>query len=387
MKNLLNHLLCFILPLFYRPKKDLVIFTFDTNNIKFNSKVLFEYSLKEKLLNVRYIINSDQLRKSLTKKYGDHFITTKKIKDIIKISNAKVWITDGGFPLKTPFGHKKRTLINLWHGIPLKKIGIMGYSGLSKVRVYLTLKMFSKHYSLLSSTSSNLSSIYSKSFLINKDKIKPLGQPRNDALFQSNSTINEYIQDYPEYNKAILYAPTWRKGLYGDEWIGEDTKFFPFTDFDQNKLEEYLERNKILLCLRPHHLQKIEIKNSTWIKDFSSNICNEIMDIIGKFDLLITDYSSIYFDFLILNKPVLFLPYDLDLYEKNVGLNFDYQTVTPGPKPANQSEFIHEISTLLSEKEYFQLERMKTNKFFNEVQYDNCQRIHDFIITNLKNKI
>ncbi|MDC9620347.1 CDP-glycerol glycerophosphotransferase family protein [Xenorhabdus sp. XENO-7] len=383
MKKIFNYLFCFTFPLLFRPKKELAIFTFDKNNFKFNTKALFEYTLKENVLDVKYIINNDKLREGLTKKYGNKFITTKKIRDIIQISSAKIWITDGGFPLKTPFGHKNRILINLWHGIPLKKIGIMGYSGLSKLRIFLTLKMFAKHYTLFSSTSPNLSSIYSKSFLINKDKIKSLGQPRNDALFEKNNSISDYISDLPEYKKVILYAPTWRAGIYGDDWVGEDTKFFPFQNFKQNELEKYLEKNKILLCLRPHHLQKTEIKNSKWIKDFSSNTCNEIMEVIGEFDLLITDYSSIYFDFLILNKPILFLPYDLKLYEKNVGLNFDYQSVTPGPKPTNQNEFIFEISKLLSEKDYFRLERNNVNDSFNTVKHGNCQRIHEFIIKNL----
>ncbi|WP_323835312.1 CDP-glycerol glycerophosphotransferase family protein [Photorhabdus africana] len=383
MKHLFNYLFCFFLPLLYRPKKELIIFTFDKNNIKFNSKALFEYSLKENTIDVKYIINNDKLRKELIQKYGDKFITTKKIKDIIIISNAKVWVTDGGFPLKTPFGHKTRILINLWHGIPLKKIGIMGYSGLSKLRMFLTLKMFSRHYNLFSSTSSNLSSVYSKSFLITKERIKPLGQPRNDALFENHHLISDYIADLPKYKKAILYAPTWRAGIYGDDWIGEDTKFFPFSDFNQDELEEYLEKNRILLCLRPHHLQSIEIKNSNWVRDFSSDVCNEVMDVIADFDLLITDYSSIYFDFLILNKPILFLPYDLELYENNVGLNFDYQTVTPRPKPTNQNEFISEISKLLYTETYYKTERHKVNSYFNEVKYGSCQRIHNFIIEHL----
>ncbi|WP_174888352.1 CDP-glycerol glycerophosphotransferase family protein [Candidatus Williamhamiltonella defendens] len=383
MKYLFNYIFCFFLPLLYRPKKKLVIFTFDKNNIKFNSKALFEYSLKKNIFDVRYIINDDKLRKKLILKYGDKFLTTKKIKDIIIISNAKVWVTDGSFPLKTPFGHKIRILINLWHGIPLKKVGIMGHSGLQKLRIFLTLKMFAKHYNLFSTTSSNLSSIYSKSFLINDKKIKPFGQPRNDSLFVSHYSINDYISDLPKYERIILYAPTWRVGLYGNDWVGEDTKFFPFSDFNQDILEEYLKKNNILLCLRPHHLQKIEIKNSEWIKNFSSDVCNEVMDVIAKFDLLVTDYSSIYFDFLILNKPVLFLPYDLKLYENNVGLNFDYQNVTPGPKPTSQSEFIYEISKLLDDESYYKTERHKTNNFFNEIKYGSCQKIHKFIIENL----
>ena len=378
MSKILKIIAGFFVPLFIKPENNIIIFTFDRDSFKFNTKALFEYALDKQQYKVKYIINNDILRNELKNEYGDHFITTNSYRDIKIISSARCWITDGGFPLKTPFNHKNRLLINLWHGIPLKKVGLQGYSGFGWLRVYLTLKMFSKNYSLFSSTSENLKSIYKDSFLIDESIIKTLGQPRNDYLFNSSKKIEDFI-DAGIYNKVILYAPTWRSGIYGDDWEGEDTKFFPFNDFEQKKLEQYLEYNQILLCLRPHHLQKSEIENSKWIKDFSSDICNEVMDVINQFDLVITDYSSIYFDFLILNKPVLFLPYDLEEYINNVGLNFNFDKVTPGPKPKNQVEFIEEINKLLFDNEYYNEERIEVNKYFNQVSSGNCKRIYDFI--------
>ncbi|MEM8232073.1 CDP-glycerol glycerophosphotransferase family protein, partial [Morganella morganii] len=132
---------------------NIAIFSFDKNNFKFNSRSLFEYIIdnKKEDFEIKYIINDDAKRNDLIKEYGDYFITTKYKEDIKLISQAKIWITDGGFPLKTPFNHKNRILVNLWHGIPLKKVGLMGYSGINKLRVALTLKMFARHYTLFSS--------------------------------------------------------------------------------------------------------------------------------------------------------------------------------------------------------------------------------------------
>lgn len=110
------------------------------------------------------------------------------------------------------------------------------------------------------------------------------------------------------------------------------------------------------------------------------------MDVLSNFDLLITDYSSIYFDFLILEKPVLFLPYDLILYEKSVGLNFEYNAITPGPKPKKQSEFIKEIYKLLNDNSYYLKERKFTNKYFNQTVKGSSQKIYSFILRKLKEK-
>ncbi|KJG60435.1 hypothetical protein UA42_15725 [Photobacterium kishitanii] len=108
------------------------------------------------------------------------------------------------------------------------------------------------------------------------------------------------------------------------------------------------------------------------------------MDVINQFDLVITDYSSIYFDFLILNKPVLFLPYDLDEYINNVGLNFKFDEVTPGPKPKDQIEFITELDKLLFDSNYYNEERIEVNNYFNQVSSGNCKRIYNFIEKELR---
>ncbi|MEG0279239.1 MAG: CDP-glycerol glycerophosphotransferase family protein [Morganella sp. (in: enterobacteria)] len=387
IKLVINIIKILAVSLINKPKNNTAIFCFDKNNFKFNSRALFEYIIKNNKddFNIKYIINDDVKRNELTQQYGDFFITTKNSHDIKIISNAKIWITDGGFPLKTPFNHKNRILINLWHGIPLKKIGLMGYSGINKIRVALTLKMFASKYSLFSSTSKHLNAIYSKSFLIDSSVIKVMGQPRNDKLFEQPKDLNDFIQDIPEYKKVILYAPTWRAGIYGKNWVGADTQFFPFSDFSLEKLEAFLDKNKYLLLLRPHHLQKIDISKSKWIRTITSDECEEIMDVMSHFDLLITDYSSIYFDFLLLNKPVMFLPYDLDIYQQQVGLNFDYNLSTPGPKPSTQKEFIAEIEESLTNNEYYLDNRIRTNNYFNEIKQNSSVVIYDYIVNKLKN--
>ena len=86
------------------------------------------------------------------------------------------------------------------------------------------------------------------------------------------------------------------------------------------------------------------------------------------FDLLITDYSSIYIDYLLLERPILFLPYDREAYLKTRGFNFDYDEVTPGPKPKSYAEFLNSIEGLLYNEMNYVENRKKIERKFNKIQ-------------------
>lgn len=99
------------------------------------------------------------------------------------------------------------------------------------------------------------------------------------------------------------------------------------------------------------------------------------MEILNLFDLLITDYSSIYIDFLLTRKPIVFLPYDREEYLNERGMNFPYDQVTPGPKPKSLQEFLNSIEGLLYNHDGYVCQRAEMNQFFNEIQKPCCQKI------------
>lgn len=92
------------------------------------------------------------------------------------------------------------------------------------------------------------------------------------------------------------------------------------------------------------------------------------MEVLAMFDLLITDYSSIYIDYLLLERPILFLPYDREAYLKTRGFNFDYDEVTPGPKPKSYAEFLNSIEGLLYNEMNYVENRKKIERKFNKIQ-------------------
>lgn len=114
--------------------------------------------------------------------------------------------------------------------------------------------------------------------------------------------------------------------------------------------------------------QRVDTNYGNRVRLINSDKVEEITDILNAFDLLITDYSSIYIDYLLTSKPVMFLPYDIDEYSKGRGFNFDYDAVTPGPKPSTFSQFQSEIMKLLYNPDYYTEERQNVNFFFSDVR-------------------
>ncbi|HHB1597057.1 TPA: CDP-glycerol glycerophosphotransferase family protein, partial [Vibrio campbellii] len=181
----------------------------------------------------------------------------------------------------------------------------------------------------------------SNALRVNNAKMVPLGQPRNDALVKNQlDSLREKtaIRSRGE-SKHILYAPTWRPYA--------NTKFFPFASFSSQELSTFLEVNDIYIYLRPHPHYVFEVEESILALDrvvmFDSECFPEVMDFLSCFDLLITDYSSIYLDFIALTRPVIFIPYDLELYKREVGFSLDYDAFTPGHKVHEQKNLFYSI--------------------------------------------
>lgn len=380
MKKVINLFKTLIYKSIYNIKPDKHIWIFsstDNERYNYNSKYLFEYVLNnEKDIQPYFVINDDVLREKLKSEYGeDFFIDSKTKSGIKKVLSGGVWFTSAGLPLYGLKLNKKRLIINLWHGIPLKKIALME-NKVSKLKKYYFNKIFSQNYSYVLTTSENLIPIMKESFNVGDEIIKVWGQPRNDCLFNSVSKdkICELFINLPEYKKLVLYAPTYRDD-------GE-TRIFPFEDYNKNELERFLEESKTIIFIRTHLSESTSVEKYLCkrILLLNENLVEDIMELLNVFDLLITDYSSIYIDFLLLNKPLLFFPYDKDEYLSKRGFNFEYDKVTPGYKPRDMKDFFMYTRMIFNGVDEFENDRQRINKYFNEVNNVCSQNI----CTNIK---
>lgn len=358
-----------------RPDSHIWLFSStDNSHYNYNSRYLFEY-VKENLPEITplFVINDPELRSSLSSKYGkQYFIETESIQGIRQALSAGVWFTSAGLPAYGTGLHKKRLIINLWHGVPLKKIALLDPNLKKAARIYFK-KIFSENYTCILTTSHELIPLMARSFAVSEDKIKVWGQPRNDGLFQKNDCreiLGQLFPDLPEYTKTVLYAPTFRD--YGQ------VQLFPFKDFDQKQLEAFLEEKNMLLFIRTHVAEQGSATPylGKRIRFLGNEQAEDVTGILNIFDCLITDYSSIYIDYLLTDKPMIFLPYDRQQYLDGRGMNFDYDDVTPGPKPETFNDFLDALSP---KEDFWKSERTRVNRLFNEIQHpcaaDICNKV------------
>lgn len=379
----------------------------DNSAYNYNSKYLIEY-VREQFPEIRayYVVNDADKRTVLTEKYGNYFFATDSWRGMKKALHAGVWLSSAGMPVYSLLNkannkqtgkkiYGSRIIVNLWHGIPLKKIALEEERCSPLERMYFSF-IFSPKYTYVLTTSHALLRVMSKSFGVSEKKVKIWGQPRNDELLHKalpkdsaadlealsservDANLKTCISRLPFHRKLILYAPTYREN--------EATQLFPFKDFSQKRLEQWLEEKQCAILICKH------ISESGRFKDYCGDrveVLDDIEDItccLPYFDMLITDYSSIFIDYLLLQRPMLFLPYDQKEYLAKRGFNFDYDTVSPGPKPETFESFLLETEHLLDADKYYAEERSRVNRFFNEIQSPCCGNICKKIIKEIERR-
>ncbi len=372
LKHILSSLPYAFLSLFCKRDKKLIVFcamhceTFDSN-----SKFLFLHFLKnEPDYTVKFVINDDKRREQLISEYGNHFIDTRTKEGKKTAIKAATWVVSWlDLPLGGLFLNFRRFVLHLGHGTPLKGLGLTEKDGKLIKKLYYKLNGTNITCSLASSEF--VSHIISRCMGFSTKRIIVNGQPRTDALFFEPVSLPEI--DKTQFN--IIYAPTWRQH--------SQVKLFPFSDFSAQKLEDFLVKNNIHLFIRFHPAYEesipqdiLQLKN---ISLFSAKKYTEVMDYINCFDALITDYSSIYLDYMLLERPIIFLPYDLEEYEGSVGFTMDYMENTPGPKPSNQADFLKYLYEIKNEPQPFIAQIHELNSKLNSSEKNACQKLGDLI--------
>ncbi len=346
-----------------RDKKRIIFNSEFNTEFNHNSKYLFLYFLKHYPdFDIKFVINDLEQQKQLNQSIGPYFIDTYSFKNRLYVLKAATWITSS---LETPIGgfaqSYKRKVFHLGHGAPLKCIGrAEKYLNWKKALYYRLIK---GNFSYFFSTSKAFSETWRACLNLKHEQVVIAGQARNDALDVNYKHATHVLQLQKE-KKHILYAPTWRPF--------DDTEIFPFLDFNAEQLDLFLGQQGCTLHLRVHPNFETgipsKVKNMKNVSVLSRECVTDINEILGQFDLLITDYSSIYLDFLLTLKPILFLPYDYEKYKNKIGFTIPYEQATPGPKPKTQKQFINEISELLNNESYFATERKDANDWLNVVQ-------------------
>ena len=318
------------------------------------------------------------------------FVTRLSLSWLIYMSKATLWITNCRLPLWIPKA-KGTTYLQTWHGTPLKRLA----NDMDEVHMPSTnTAQYKKNFILeadkwdfLVSPNRYSSDIFKRAFQFNGNLLET-GYPRNDFLYshnnESDQTELKQRLGIPLDKKVIFYAPTWRDNDYHAQG-----KYKFSLQFDCDEMYNALSEDYVII-LRLHYLiaDNLDLsKYKGFFYDFSKH--DDIRDLYTISDMLITDYSSVFFDFANLKRPMIFYVYDIENYRDNLrGFYIDFEREAPGPLVKTTSELISEINHCAGNNfnDIYNMQEFR-DRFCYLEDGNASQRVSDEIIRHLQNKI
>lgn len=341
-----------------------------------NQIALINYLIKEKY-NEKYkiyLVCTDENAVGAYRKIHNVFIVKSKIAGYLHTQTAKYVFYTHGKGMTTGRASKSQIVFNLWHGTALKVLPCEDPDKYNSTFTYaLCAGKFAEDY-------------FKKLWNLREEQIYRGGYPRCDELFNSSDILAKLGIEKEKYKKIILYMPTYRKSKAIDR--DDSDKNMDFLNFDNiEDLDSYLKTKNMLMIIKPHPYQNdLPLFNykSDNIKIFKNTDLHKnkisLYSLVGKCDVLLTDYSSIYFDFLLTQKPMGFIIDDINSYGDKRGFvvenPLDYM---PGEKIENLNELTKFLDDIKSGKDSWIDERKRINDLVNYDQEGNyCKKVLDF---------
>ncbi|QDK67003.1 CDP-glycerol glycerophosphotransferase family protein [Bacillus halotolerans] len=315
-----------------------------------NPRAIYEYLQENKdRYDYKLIWSIDKRYMSALEGVDAAYIKRFSFKWLWYMATAKYWITNSRLPLWIP-KPKKTLYVQTWHGTPLKKLANdmdeVHMPGTTTEKYKQNFLREASKWDYLISPNAYSTEIFKSAFQFNKEIIEA-GYPRNDILYSSNkeSLIKKVKQELGinEDKKVILYAPTWRDNEF--KKVGQ----YKFElQFDLEELRKEFG-DSVVILLRMHYLVS-ENFNLKKYKGFALDVSSyrDIRDLYLISDLLVTDYSSVFFDYINLKRPIVFFVYDLPIYRDAIrGFYLNFQEEAPGYLVETKEELISKLKSIL----------------------------------------
>lgn len=365
-----------LLKLFIKPKSDTIVFvSFGGRKYDDSPRCIYEYMLTDHRFDNFKLVWAfiDPDRHTIDR--GEK-IKIDSMKYYRTLLSACCWVTNSSVERGLSFKGKSAFYFNTWHGTPIKKMGSdIGYSSQA-----FASKGKDSTIDIMLAQGQYEADIFSRVFNINIDKFRIIGLPRNDELVPNeynHQLIRERICEklnIPINKKIILYAPTFR------EYLKEDSNCIIAPPIDLKKWQRKLSDNYVILFRAHYEITKaLNIVESDFMHDVSDyGNLNELM--IAS-DILISDYSSIFFDYSILDKPMLCFAYDYEEYATKRGLYFDMRPDLNSEHITNDDDLIAAIVNINYESA---IEHTRNFKSKYITAYGNASKLSaDIIFDNI----
>ena len=266
------------------------------------------------------------------------------------LRKAKYWITNYRM-LNHQYPRKGQIYLQCWHGTPLKRLGYdiiesdNAMNSLAEIKEKYRTDANKFRYMLSPSpfATDKFATAWNLRATGQENKIIEKGYPRNDALITSTKEDRDRIRKElgVEGKKVILYAPTWRDNQHTS---GQGYTYKTEVDFD--KLRKELGDEYVIL-FRAHYL----VANSFDFAKYAGFVIDvsgygDINDLYIASDVLVTDYSSVFFDYSNLERPIIFYMYDLEHYANEMRGFYLSLDELPGPIVKDEDALISEIKAV-----------------------------------------
>ena len=383
--QLIYHMIYRLIPV---DQHTILFLSFHGRGYSDNPKAIYEQMRKDERFKDYHFVWCIKNNKQKTIEIeGATIISYLSVAYFFYLSRAKYWV----FNCKMPaYIAKKENQIYLqtWHGTPLKRLGhdihvdkdtTFYRSQLSAEEMYRTYDVDVARYNYMISPNSFCTDIFQSAFAIDRARLIETGYPRNDILTNATAEQKQAIKDrlgIPSDKKVLLYAPTWRDNQY----VRAGYTFKLEADF--KKWKEMLADDYVVV-FKPHYLIINETAKDESLKGFLFNIeANEdISSLYLIADALVTDYSSVFFDYAILNRPIYFYMYDIESYKDELrGFYIDIYKDLPG-KIYDQEQAMLEA---IKQGDYDFDKLKEFNAYFNEHE-DGCasKRVVETLLTGV----
>lgn len=333
-----------------------------------NSRAFFEFlynTQKDNIYIWLFYKENKKLQELISKRYpGLRIYYIKSLIGVFHYMTSKyIFSTHKSF---LGIKSRKQKHIELWHGMPIKSMGYMENTPQDV--------MYADKIDILISTSYLTRNLLAACFKLEGEKIKVIGQPRCDYLNKKNIRIKEIFK-IKKNEKIIGYFPTFREGFTtrkeGESIVANN--FLRTQDYCEKKLCKFLEENNLKLIVKLHPYEEkiysnlyINTRNIIFLttRMLEENLI-DLYEVLDEVDILVTDYSSIFIDYLVTKKPIIFLIPDFIEYRNKRGLLLEpIEDWLPGNIVLTQKELQNKILKNLLKKDSLKKESVKI-KYFN----------------------
>jgi len=276
----------------------------------------------------------------------------------------------------TPNGRK---IINLWHGIPLKRIGVASLVPKKILEIYKKENL--KYHAVISSSKIDKMAMAAASYPLTYNDIWVTGLPRNDFILREKSLLpNDFLTQLTQLESTvqnknfILYVPTFRNE--------QEKAYYHFTKKEKTTLLEWLDKNNAVLGIREHMADTAnsyskELRGENVIS-VNNKLYPNVEVLYRKADILITDYSSCFIDYMLTGKPMISFAFDYEHYmTEERGFFYDMEFVFPGPICKDFTAFMSALQSQLQKvgTQPSQSYLFKRNIFFDYIDCNNADRV------------